>query len=131
MSTLREQSRNCSLQRIADACEIMAKDRQDLINQLDYYKTLAKDRAARIDQKKLDWNELFSYNIPVSYHHEAPKFHQIPFELQFGILARFITIGMRDPLYNFQFDIELFKRQMKVVYEKIERGINNGKLDKK
>jgi hypothetical protein len=83
------------------------------------------------EKKKLDWNELFSYNIPVSYHHEAPKFHQIPFELQFGILARFITIGMRDPLYNFQFDIELFKRQMKVVYEKIERGINNGKLDKK
>jgi hypothetical protein len=72
MSTLREQSRNPfndenvthdnvrtgSLQRIADACEIMAKDRQDLINQLDYYKTLAKDRAERMDQKNKEISTL-------------------------------------------------------------------------
>lgn len=58
MSSLREQSRIAfndnqithenvrtgSLQRIADACELIAKDRQQLLSDLDSYKKLAEKR---------------------------------------------------------------------------------------
>lgn len=37
--------RTGSLQRIADACEIIAKDRQQLLNDIEYYKGLSKDRG--------------------------------------------------------------------------------------
>lgn len=41
--------RTGSLQRIADACELIAKDRAETENQLKYYKNLAAQRSQEID----------------------------------------------------------------------------------
>lgn len=45
-----ENVRTGSMQRIADACELMAKDKEKLISDLDYYKRLAEQRSERCNE---------------------------------------------------------------------------------
>lgn len=92
---------------------------------------------AWIDEQKkiLKWNEIFNSNSDYQDMNGknalAPKFHNLPFELQFGLLCKFISISKRGQAISFNFDIWDIHRLLTDMFRSIESRINSGFLDKK
>ena len=88
-------------------------------------------------KKAVDWDSLFNDESLISVetqiskdsrrdvfgYSKAPKFHEIPFEMQIGILLKFVTENI--PLLGKQFEAEIFsqsrlKELMEMVFELME-----------
>lgn len=85
-----------------------------------------------IEYKKLFNDESLKYvaGPPLNYEKfEAPKFHHLPFEFQFGILCKFM-VRCSNELSLFQFSIDFMKRRLEGTFSEIEDKIRRGKLDK-
>ncbi len=88
-----------------------------------------------IDEQKeeLHWNEIFNsnsdYQDNLGKNAPAPKFHNLPFELQFGLLSKLLC--KKDRLRLLQYDLEFVKRHLEDMYSTIDYAVKSGKLDKK
>lgn len=61
---------------------------------------------------------------------EAIKFHNLPFELQFGILCRFFSNQVQGENVSFPFDIYQSKITLEKMIKRIDGHIKSGGLDR-
>jgi hypothetical protein len=89
-----------------------------------------------IDEEKIkiDWDEVFNggWELPQcgGIQTQSPKFHELPFELQFGLISKFIYKYF--PLENkfVEFDINRVQVELINRFRLIEQRIRIGTLDK-
>lgn len=71
-------------------------------------------------KNKIGWKSIFN---------EQTKFHDLPFELQFGILCRLLGGKTHKENGEFKFDINEMRGELTTFYVKTNAAIEAGKLD--
>ena len=85
------------------------------------------------EQKKiLDWNKIFNSDSEwqdcIGKNAPAPKFHDLPFELQFGMLSMFIL--KRDKNIKLEFSRGFIMEEVSKMVAKMDAYIKSGGLER-